>query len=165
MLLMLQSLCLCIFCTLLSNRGYSCSSWWSTSHSSTTMCTHTQTGAMLLAGSWLCPPWSAYPWAWFTRSGRQKALSQRWDGQSITTLLSAFALSFIGHFFRLQFIHRVIHPWLICPLCLERWSVGLPHMCSWSGAYLWSLPSLIPIWCASDSISQSIKCCAMTVDR
>lgn len=44
------------------------SPWWSTSPWPITRCTSTLTGPSVWAGAWPCPPWSASPWWWSSRS-------------------------------------------------------------------------------------------------
>lgn len=52
----------------LFSRAVLSSLWWSTSPWPTTRCTSTLTGPSVWAGAWPCPPWSASPWWWSSRS-------------------------------------------------------------------------------------------------
>lgn len=59
-------------------RAASSSPWWSTSPWPTTRCMSTLTGPSGWAGVWPCPPWSASPWWWSSKSYSPRDPLLRW---------------------------------------------------------------------------------------
>lgn len=59
------------------------SPWWSTSPWPITRCTSTLTGLSVWAGVWPCPPWSASPWWWSSRSYSLRDPWSRWDDSTL----------------------------------------------------------------------------------
>lgn len=60
------------------SRAVLSSLWWNTSPWPITRCTSTQTGPSVWDGAWHCPPWSASPWWWSSRSCSLRDHWSRW---------------------------------------------------------------------------------------